>query len=163
MDSIRSVLASEHKKSLLKHRAYMMLIGNYGRHMAFATDPPNCVAYAVDYKNTSDPSKMTPCEPLNHAYAMVTGNMVVRRLLSVPNWELGRKEIDHRGLHSHSEGHAIWSRVVSRISRTAQPCMGPLVNFSHMQQEVPFHTHLALLSNRFDISWPSRGSGIVHS
>ena len=90
MDSIHSVLASEYKKSKLKCRAYMMLIGNYGGHMAFAIDPPYCVAYAVDYKNTSDPTKMTPCEPLNHAYAMVTSNMVVRRLLSVPNWELGK-------------------------------------------------------------------------
>ena len=93
MDSIRSVLASECKKSPLKHRAYMMLIGNYGRHMALATDPPYCVAYATDYKNTSDPSKMTPREPLNLAYAMVTGNMVVRRLLSVPNWEPGERKL----------------------------------------------------------------------
>ena len=30
----------------------MMLIGNYGGHMAFATDPPYCVAYPMDYKNT---------------------------------------------------------------------------------------------------------------
>ena len=86
IESIHSILKTEHKKSPLKHRAYMMLIGNYGRHMAFATDPPYCVAYAADYKN-NDPSKMTPCEPLNHVYTMVTSNMVVRRLLSLPSWE----------------------------------------------------------------------------
>ena len=63
MDSIRSVLASEHKKGSLKCRAYMMLIGNYGRHMAFATDPPYCVAYAADYKNTNDPSQWHPVNP----------------------------------------------------------------------------------------------------
>ena len=74
-----------------------MLIGNYGGHMAFATDPPYCVTYATDYKNTSDPSKMTPCEPLNHAYAMVTGNMVVRRILSVPNWEPGERKLTAGG------------------------------------------------------------------
>ena len=85
--SIHSILNTEHKKSPLKCRAYMMVIGNYGGHMAFATDPPYCVAYASDYKNTSDLSKMTPCKPLNHAYTMVTSNMVVRRLLSLPNWE----------------------------------------------------------------------------
>ena len=67
IESICSILNTERKKSPLKHRAYMMLIGNYGRHMAYATDPPYCVVYAVDYKNTSDPSKMTPHEPLNHA------------------------------------------------------------------------------------------------
>ena len=54
--------------------------------MAFPTDPPYCVAYATDYKS-NDPSKMTPCEPSDHAYAMITSNMVVRRLLSLPNWE----------------------------------------------------------------------------
>ena len=70
MDSICLVLASECKKSPLKCRAYMMLIGNYGGHMAFATDPPYCVAYATDYKITNDPSKMTPHECLNHAYTM---------------------------------------------------------------------------------------------
>ena len=86
IESIRSILDTKCKKSHPKCRAYMMFIGNYGRHMAFATDPPYCVAYAADYKN-NDPSKMTPCEPLNHAYAMVTSNMVVRRLLSLPNWE----------------------------------------------------------------------------
>ena len=74
--------------------------------MAFATDPPYCVAYAADYKNTNDPSKMTPCEPLNHAYAMVTSNMVVRRLLSVPNWEPAERKLTIRGLPSHSEGCA---------------------------------------------------------
>ena len=86
IESIHSILNTERTKSPLKRRAYMMLIGNYGGHMAFATDPPYCVAYATDYKN-NDPSKMTTREPLNHAYAMVTSNMVVRRLLSLPNWE----------------------------------------------------------------------------
>ena len=63
-----------------------MLIGNYGGHMAFATDPPYCVAYSADYK-TNDPSQMTPCHTQNHTYAMVTTNMIVRRLLSSPHWE----------------------------------------------------------------------------
>ena len=30
---------------------------------------------------------MTPLETLNHTYAMVSDNMMVRRLLSVPNWD----------------------------------------------------------------------------
>ena len=50
-DHIHVVLASEHIKESPKHRAYMMLIRNYGRHMAFATDPPYCVVYATEYKN----------------------------------------------------------------------------------------------------------------
>ena len=54
--------------------------------MAFATEPPYCVAYAADYTD-KDPSKMTPCETSNHSYAMVSDNMMVRRLLSVVNWD----------------------------------------------------------------------------
>ena len=148
MDSIRRVLDSEHKKSPLKCRAYMMLIGNYGGHIAFATDPPYCVAYAADYKNTNDPSKMMPCEPLNHAYAMVTGNMVVRRLLSVPNWEPAERKLTvggHllilRGMHFDS---GLFLDLV-----ILHNCAGPLVN------SVTWH--------RSDFSQHSRGSGIVYS
>ena len=71
---------------IMKCQVYMVLIGNYGGHMAFATDPPYCVAYSTEYK-TNDPSQMTPCHTQNHPYAMVTTNMIVRRLLSLPNWE----------------------------------------------------------------------------
>ena len=106
--------------------------------MAFATDPPYCVAYAADYKNTNDPSKMTPHEPLNHAYTMVTGNMVARRLLSVPNWEpveskltVGGRILILRGMHFDS---GLFPDLV--IPRNHA---GPLVN-SVMQQEVPFQT-----------------------
>ena len=105
IESIHSILNTECKKSLLKHRAYMMLIGNYGGHMAFATDPPYCVTYAADYKNTDDPSKMTPSEPLNYTYTMVTSNMVVRRLLSLPNWEPAERKLT-------AGGHLLILRVV---------------------------------------------------
>ena len=52
IESIRSILDTECKKSPLKCRAYMMFIGNYGGHMAFATDPPYCVAYAMPTTST---------------------------------------------------------------------------------------------------------------
>ena len=138
IESIRSILATEHQKSPLKHRAYMMLIGNYGGHMAFATDPPYCVAYAADYKNTNDPSKMTPCEPLNHTYAMVTSNMVVRRLLSLPNWEpaerkltVGGRLLIPRGMQF---GPGLFPDLVILHNH-----VGPLAD-SAMWQEVPFRT-----------------------
>ena len=86
IESVRSILKTEGDKDRPQHRAYMMLIGNYGGHMAFATEPPYCVAYAADYQS-KDRSKMTPHVTLNHTYAMVTDNMMVRRLLSVPNWD----------------------------------------------------------------------------
>ena len=86
IDSVRSVLKTEADKHRPHCRAYMMLIGNYGKHIGFATEPPYCVAYAADYRD-KDPSKMTPRETLNHTYAMVSDNMMVRRLLSMPNWD----------------------------------------------------------------------------
>ena len=86
IDSVWSVLKSEADKQRPHCRAYMMLIGNYGGHMGFATEPPYCVAYAAEYRD-KDPSKMTPREPINHSYAMVSDKMIVRRLLSVPNWD----------------------------------------------------------------------------
>ena len=138
MDSIRSVLASECKKSLLKHRPYMMLIGNYGGHMAFATDPPYCVVYAADYKNTSDPSKMTPCEPLNHAYAMVTSNMVVRRLLSVPNWEPGERKLTAGGCILIPRGVQFGPKLFLELVIPRNHA-GPLVD-SATWLEVPFCT-----------------------
>ena len=52
IETIHSLLDTEHKKSPLKRRAYMMLIGNYGGHMAYATDPPYCVAYAAQTTRT---------------------------------------------------------------------------------------------------------------
>ena len=73
-----------------------MLIGNYGGHMAFTTEPPYCVAYAADYEN-QDPSKMTPHETLNHTYTMVSNNMMVRRLLSVPNWDPAERKCTKGG------------------------------------------------------------------
>ena len=86
IDSVQSVLKSEADKQRPHRRAYMMLIGNYGRHMAFTTEPPYCVAYAAEYWD-KDPSKMTPREPVNHSYVMVSDKMIVRRLLSMPNWD----------------------------------------------------------------------------
>ena len=69
----------------------MMLIVNYGRHMAFATEPPYCVEYAAEYRD-KDPSKMMSSEPENHWYVMVSEKMIVRWLLSVPNWEPSEKK-----------------------------------------------------------------------
>ena len=128
--------------------------------MAFATDPPYCVAYATDYKNTNDPSKMMPCEPLNHAYAMVTSNMVVRRLLSVANWEPVERKLTKggrllilRGMHFDS---GLFPELV--IPRYHA---GPLVD-SDMWQEVPFCTVGPFQAIDSIFLQPSRGSGIVH-
>ena len=75
------------------HDAYRELWRAYGFHHR----PPYCVVYPAEYKNTDDPSKMTFCEPLNHGFAMVASNMVVRRLLSVPNWDPAERKLTTGG------------------------------------------------------------------
>ena len=54
--------------------------------MAFATEPPYCVVYAAEYRDKY-PSKMMSLDPENHWYVTVSEKMIVRRLLSMPNWE----------------------------------------------------------------------------
>ena len=44
------------------------------------------MAYAAEYQD-KDPSRMMPRDSENHWYVTVSEKMVVRRLLSVPNWE----------------------------------------------------------------------------
>ena len=97
---IPMVLAIERDKPAPKHRPYMMLTGNYGGHMGFATDPPYCVTYAAEYKHTDEPSKMTFCELSNHSFAMAASNMVVWRLLSVANWDPVERKLTSGGAFS---------------------------------------------------------------
>ena len=93
LKSIWSVLKSEGDKQRPHRWAYMMLIANYGGHMAFATEPPYCVAYAAEYWD-KDPSRMTSRDPENHWYVTVSEKIIVRQLLSVLNWDpLERKRI----------------------------------------------------------------------
>ena len=93
LKSIRSVLESEGDKQRPHRLAYMMLIVNYDGHMAFAMELPYCVAYMAEYWD-KNPSRMTPRNPENHWYVAVSEKMIVRRLLSVPNWDpLERKHI----------------------------------------------------------------------
>ena len=120
LDSIRSVLKSEADKQRPHHRAYMMLIVNYGGHMAFTTEPPYCVAYAAEYRD-KDPSKMMSREPENHWYVMVSEKMIVRWLLSVPNGDPSEKKHIKGGRLLIPRGHAVQPQAVSGASCTAQP------------------------------------------
>ena len=130
------VLASEHDKASPKCRAYMMLIGNYGGHMAFDTNPPYCVAYAAEYKNTDNPSKMTFQEPLNHGFAMVASNMVVRRLLSVPNWDPAERKLTTGGHLLIPRGMHFGPELFPDLLMTRNH-RAPLID-SITWQEVPF-------------------------
>ena len=151
IDDICQILAVEGKKDPPRCRVYMMLIGNYGGHMAFATDPPYCVAYAADYKNTDDPSKMMPLEPLNHAFTMAARNMVVRRLLSVLNWETMERKLTMGGhlliLRGVQFGPELFPALVILRNHT-----GPLIDLITWQ-EMPFQTIGQFLAT--DLIFPS--------
>ena len=137
IDTIRSVLTSERKKSPVKCRAYAVLVGNYDGHMAFAMDPPYCVAYSTDYK-TSDPSQMTPRHTQNHLYAMITTNMIVRRLLSLPHCEPADRKQTKGGCLLISRGMqfgpALFPEIVIPHNHAAPP-FDPVA-----RQEAPFRT-----------------------
>ena len=115
----------------------MMLITNYGRHMAFATEPPYCVAYAAEYRD-KDPSKMTSRDPENHWYVMASEKMIVRRLLSVPNWEPSEKKRIKGGrlliLRGVQYGPKLFPELVVPRNHA-----GPLID-SAMGQDAPLRT-----------------------
>ena len=138
IDTIRSVLGTERKKSPMKHWVYMVLIGNYGGHMAFATDPPYCVAYSAWTTRPMIPHKWHLDHTQNHSYAMVTTNMIVRRLLSSPHWEpMVRKQtkggclLIPRGMQF---GPTLFPEIVVPRNHVSLP-VDPV-----MQQEAPFRT-----------------------
>ena len=130
------VLAIERDKPATKHRVYMMLIGKYGGHMAFATDPPYSVMYAEEYKHTNNLSKMTFHKPSNHGCVMVASNMVVRRLLSVANWDPAERKLTTGGCLLILRGMQFGPELFPDL---VMPCnhVAPLID-SIMRQEVPF-------------------------
>ena len=47
-------------------RTISTIVGNYGRHMAFATDPLFCTTYPLHFADTDDPTQMTFRNQHNH-------------------------------------------------------------------------------------------------
>ena len=133
---IRVVLAIGHDKPAPKCRAYMMLIGNYGGHMAFTMDLPYCIAYAAEYKHTDNPSRMTFHEPSNHGFAMTASNLVVQQLLSVVNWNPAERKLTTGGHLLILRGVQFGPRLFPNL---VMPCnhAAPLIDSSTCQ-EVPF-------------------------
>ena len=135
--------------------------------MAFATDPPYCVAYSADYK-TNDPTEMTARHIHNHPYAMITDNMIVRRLLSLPNWGLTvRKKTEGGHLlipRGMQFGPALFPEKVvpcttTRVHLSIQPCGRRL----HFRLLGPFEPWIAIFpsfSGGFRIVY-CQGSGKV--
>ena len=137
----------------------MMLIGNYGGHMGFATEPPYCVAYAAEYRD-KDPSKMTPREPINHSYAMVSDKMIVRRLLSVPNLDPSERKRTKGGRLLIPRGVQFGPKLFPELVIPRNHA-GPLVD-SAMGHDAPFRTVGSFRAVDPILPWFPRRSGIVH-
>ena len=54
-----SLMEVEGQSSEPVRRTISTVVGNYGRHMAFATDPPFCTAYPLSLVHKDDPAQMT--------------------------------------------------------------------------------------------------------
>ena len=60
---------------------YCMIVGSYGGHLAYATDPPFCMAYALDFINKDDPSTMTFRNQENHPVLFTGDGLIICQLL----------------------------------------------------------------------------------
>ena len=61
-----SLMEAEGQSSEPMCRTICTIVGNYGRHMAFAIDPPFCMAYPLHFVDTEDPTQMTFRNQQNH-------------------------------------------------------------------------------------------------
>ena len=63
-------------------RMYCMIIGNYGGHLAYATDPPFCTAYALNFILKNDPAVMTFRNQENHPVSFTGDGLIICQLLA---------------------------------------------------------------------------------
>ena len=77
----RSLMEAEGQPTAPVHRTYCMIMGNYGGHMAFVTDPPFCIVYSLDFINENDPAKMTFRNQENHQVSFTIDGLIICQLL----------------------------------------------------------------------------------
>ena len=63
-------------------RIFCIIVGDYGGHMAFATELPFCVAYPLSFVHKDDPTQMTFRSQQNHPTSFTTDVLLVRQLLA---------------------------------------------------------------------------------
>ena len=70
---VHDTLKFERASSTPQVRTYCMIFGNYGGHMAYATDSPFCVAYPLEFIDKKDPGTMIFWNPDNHPVTFIGG------------------------------------------------------------------------------------------
>ena len=58
-----------------------MIMGNYGGHLAYATDPLFCMAYVLDFINKNDPAVMKFRNQENHPVSFTGDGLIICQLL----------------------------------------------------------------------------------
>ena len=76
-----SLMEAEGQSSETMHRMICTIMGNYGRHMAFVTDPLFCMAYPLTFVHKDDPTQMTFRSQQNHSVSFTGDGLLVHQLL----------------------------------------------------------------------------------
>ena len=136
INNICKDLKDAHESNMPTCHMYVMLIGNYGRHMAFTTDLPFCLAYPTEHYNMKDPLTMMIHNPENHPAATLANDMVVCQLLALnnldPNYTRtshGRRLLIPRDMHF---GNRLFPEIVT-LQNHAAPYIDPTTGM-----EAPF-------------------------
>ena len=77
-----SLMEAEGKSSEPMRRTICTIVGNYGGHMAFATDPPFCMTYSMHFVPKDDPAQMTLRSQQNHPVSFTGDGLLVCQLLT---------------------------------------------------------------------------------
>ena len=79
---LSSLIEVEWQTSDPVRRMICTIVGNYGGHMAFATDPPFCTAYPLSFARQDDPAKMNFRSLENHPVSFKADGLLVHQLLA---------------------------------------------------------------------------------
>ena len=77
-----SLMKVERQSSDTTCRTFCTIVGDYGGHMGFATDPPFCTAYPLSFVHKDDPAQMTFRSQWNHPTSFTADVLLVRQLLA---------------------------------------------------------------------------------
>ena len=77
-----SLMEVEGQSSEPERRTFCTIMGNYGGHMLFATDPPFCVAYPLHFVVKEDPAQMTFRNQQSHPVLFTRDGLLVCQLLT---------------------------------------------------------------------------------
>ena len=76
-----SLMMADWQSSDTVCRTFCIIVGDYGGHMGFATDPPFCMAYPLSFVHKDDPAQMTFRSQQNHPISFTADVLLVRQLL----------------------------------------------------------------------------------